>query len=105
MTRTRQTHCEDAVVDLRDFQDLMARTYGARDRDRGVVATVAWLAEEVGELARAVRKGDAAEQLHELGDVLAWLASLADQLGLSLADAADRYAHGCPRCGSLPCQC
>ena len=83
----------------------MARTYGERDRARGRDATVAWLAEELGELARAVRKGSRDEQLHELGDVLAWLASLADQLGLSLADAAARYAQGCPRCGSIPCVC
>jgi NTP pyrophosphatase (non-canonical NTP hydrolase) len=83
----------------------MARTYGARDRTRGRDATVAWLAEELGELARAARKGSREEQLHELGDVLAWLASLADQLGLSLSDAAARYAQGCPRCGSIPCEC
>ncbi|HEV3365181.1 MAG TPA: MazG nucleotide pyrophosphohydrolase domain-containing protein [Acidimicrobiia bacterium] len=83
----------------------MARTYGERDRARGRDATVAWLAEELGELAKAVRKGSREEQLHELGDVLAWLASLADQLGLSLAEAAGRYAQGCPRCGSIPCEC
>ena len=92
-------------MELAAFQELMARTYGARDRARGVDATVAWLAEELGELARAVRKGTRDEQLHELGDVLAWLASLADQLGLSLAEAAERYVGGCPRCGSLPCAC
>ena len=83
----------------------MARTYGERDRARGVDATVAWLAEELGELARAVRKGSRADRLHELGDVLAWLASLAEQLELSLDDAAARYAQGCPRCGALPCRC
>jgi NTP pyrophosphatase (non-canonical NTP hydrolase) len=83
----------------------MARTYGDRDRARGRDATVAWLAEELGELARAVRKGAPAEQLHELGDVLAWLASLASQLGLSLDEAAQRYADGCPRCGTIPCRC
>jgi NTP pyrophosphatase (non-canonical NTP hydrolase) len=83
----------------------MARTYGERDRARGRDATVAWLTEELGELARAVRKGSKEEQLHELGDVLAWLASLADQVGLSLADAAARYAQGCPRCGNIPCAC
>ena len=54
-------------------------------------STVAWLCEEVGELAQAVRKGTRDQQLHELGDVLAWLASLANQLGLSLEDAAERY--------------
>lgn len=90
---------------LAELQDLMERTYGRRDRARGREATVAWLAEELGELARAVRKGGPEEQLHELGDVLAWLASLAGQLGLSLEDAAARYAGGCPRCGRLPCSC
>jgi NTP pyrophosphatase (non-canonical NTP hydrolase) len=83
----------------------MHDTYGERDRARGVEATIAWLTEELGELARAVRKGTPAEQLHEVGDVLAWLASLADQLGLSLEDAADRYADGCPRCRATPCAC
>jgi len=83
----------------------MARTYGERDAARGKAATIAWLAEETGELARAVRKGGADEQLHELGDVLAWLASLANQLGLSLEDAAARYARGCPVCRSVPCSC
>jgi NTP pyrophosphatase (non-canonical NTP hydrolase) len=92
-------------VELETFQDLMARTYGDRDAERGKAATLAWLAEETGELARAVRKGSADEQLHELGDVLAWLASLANQLELSLDDAAARYAGGCPVCGSLPCAC
>ena len=92
-------------MDVEEFQRTMARTYGARDRARGIPATVAWLAEEVGELARAVRKGTQAEQREELGDVLAWLTSLADQLGLSLADAASRYAAGCPRCGNSPCRC
>jgi NTP pyrophosphatase (non-canonical NTP hydrolase) len=92
-------------VELDDFQDLMVRTYGERDRERGTAATVAWLAEELGELAQAVRKGDDAQRLHELGDVLAWLASLSAQLGLSLEAAASRYAGGCPRCGGVPCGC
>jgi NTP pyrophosphatase (non-canonical NTP hydrolase) len=92
-------------VQLEEFQDVIARTYAARDTERGVPATVAWLAEEVGELARAARKGSAAEQLHELGDALAWLASLAVQLGLTLEEAAQRYAGGCPVCGSSPCTC
>jgi NTP pyrophosphatase (non-canonical NTP hydrolase) len=92
-------------VDLARLQDVIERTYGDRDRARGVPSTVAWLAEELGELAQAVRKGGPEEQLHELGDVLAWLASLAVQLDLSLDDAVQRYASGCPRCGARPCAC
>jgi len=92
-------------VQLDEFQDVIARTYGERDRARGQAATVAWLCEELGELAQAVRKGTVAEQRHELSDVLAWLASLAHQLDLSLEDAAARYAGGCPRCAAIPCAC
>lgn len=93
------------MTDLARLQELMEATYGSRDRARGVPATVAWLAEEVGELAKAARKGTRDEQLHELGDCLAWLASLANQLDLSLDDAVARYAGGCPRCGAVPCGC
>ena len=64
----------------------MESTYGHHDRQRGIPATVAWLAEEVGELAQAVRKGTRAEQEHEFADVLAWLASLANQVGIDLDD-------------------
>ena len=92
-------------MELDAFQRLMASTYGERDRARGLPSSVAWLVEEVGELAQAVRKGDRDAQLHEVGDVLAWLASITDQLGLSLSEAASRYAAGCPRCGGRPCGC
>lgn len=88
-----------------EFQHLIEETYGAQDRERGQPASVAWLAEEVGELAKAARKGTREEQLHELGDVIAWVASLANQLGLSMTDAISRYANGCPRCCALPCAC
>jgi NTP pyrophosphatase (non-canonical NTP hydrolase) len=92
-------------VELDELQQVMNATYGARDRRRGIPATVAWLAEEVGELAKSARKGTRDEQLHELGDALAWLASLANQLGLSLDEAVARYASGCPRCRRVPCEC
>ncbi len=83
----------------------MEATYGERDRSRGLPATVAHLAEEIGELARAVRKGTREEQVHELGDVLAWVASLAGQLGISLDEAVERHKAGCPKCGTSPCTC
>jgi NTP pyrophosphatase (non-canonical NTP hydrolase) len=92
-------------VHLADFQKVVTDTYGERDAERGLAASVAWLTEEVGELAQAIRKGSADQQLHELGDVLAWVTSIAAQLGLSLEDAAQRYASGCPVCGSIPCVC
>ena len=92
-------------MELSELQRRMGETYGTRDRARGVPATMAWLTEELGELARAVRKESPDAQLHELGDVLAWLASLANQLDLSLDDAIRRYEAGCPRCQTSPCLC
>ena len=78
-------------MELNDVQKLMAELYGKADTPRGIPSTVAWLCEEVGELAQAVRKGTKEEQLHEIGDVLAWVASLANQLDLSLDQAMVRY--------------
>lgn len=83
-------------MEIADFQVLMDDVYGEADRERGIPPTVAWLCEEMGELAQAVRKGTPEQQLHELGDVLAWLASLANQLDLSLTDAAQRYVDDPP---------
>lgn len=83
-------------MEISQFQRLMDDLYGPQDTERGIPATVAWLCEEVGELAQAVRKGTPDQQLHELGDVLAWVASLANQLGLSLDDAAARYRDDPP---------
>ena len=83
-------------MEIGQFQTLMGDLYGEQDAARGIPSTVAWLCEEVGELAQAVRKGTPDEQRHELGDVLAWLASLANQLGLSLEDAAARYRDNPP---------
>jgi NTP pyrophosphatase (non-canonical NTP hydrolase) len=92
-------------VTLDEFQQRIVDAYGERDSARGLPTTIAWIAEEVGELAQAVRKGSTDEQLHEVGDVLAWLASLTHQLGLSLEDAAARFASGCPHCFAAPCEC
>jgi NTP pyrophosphatase (non-canonical NTP hydrolase) len=90
---------------LSELQDLIERTYGERDRARGVPSTVAWLCEEVGELAQAVRKGTHEQREAEFADVVAWVASLANQVGVDLERAVSRYGQGCPRCATLPCSC
>ncbi|MEZ5246570.1 MAG: MazG nucleotide pyrophosphohydrolase domain-containing protein [Acidimicrobiales bacterium] len=83
-------------MELVEVQRLMDELYGATDRERGVPSTVAWLCEELGELAQAVRKGTREQQLHEFGDVLAWLASLANQLDIDLDEAMQRYVTDPP---------
>lgn len=88
------------------FQRLMDDIYGVQDRERGAALTFAWLVEEVGELSKALR-GQDVENLHEeFGDVLAWLLSLANVVGVDLEEVATRrYGEGCPKCGAAPCRC
>ncbi|MEP7060272.1 MAG: MazG nucleotide pyrophosphohydrolase domain-containing protein [Actinomycetota bacterium] len=92
-------------MELSDFQERMRATYGGRDAARGRDATFRWLTEEVGELARAIRKEDRENLIHEFGDVLAWLSSLANLEAVDLEAAAARYADGCPKCHRTPCEC
>lgn len=92
-------------MELAEFQRIIEETYGVRDRERGVASTVAWLTEELGELAQAVRKGTHDQRVHEFGDVVAWVVSLANQMGVDLDEAIARYATGCPRCSARPCRC
>ena len=92
-------------MDIAELQERLRVTYVDRDRRRGTDATFRWLTEEIGELARALRHGDAAELRHEFSDVLAWLTSLANLAGVDLDEAASRYADGCPKCGGSPCRC
>ena len=88
-----------------ELQDVIRLTYLDRDRQRGLDGTFRWLVEEVGELARSIRDGGAADRAHEAADVFAWLLSVVNLLDVSLEGAAARYANGCPRCGSMPCSC
>ena len=83
-------------MELAEVQRLMDELYGEADRVRGVPSIVAWLAEELGELAQAVRKGTREQQVHEFGDVLAWLASLANQMDIDLDDAMQRFVENPP---------
>jgi NTP pyrophosphatase (non-canonical NTP hydrolase) len=92
-------------VDLAQLQDVIARTYGDLDRDRGVPGTVAWLTEELGELAQALRKGTREQIELEFSDVLAWVATLANLVDVDLSAVIERYRDGCPKCAGVPCTC
>lgn len=94
-------------MSIREFQQLIERIYGAKDRARGVEGSYLWFAEEVGELTRAIRRdGDRANLEEEFADVMAWLSALASIRGVDLEAAARRkYAEGCPYCRSSPCAC
>jgi NTP pyrophosphatase (non-canonical NTP hydrolase) len=92
-------------VDLAALQATIRATYGAQDRGRGIEGTFAWFVEEVGELSRAIRREGHDERMVEFSDVLAWLVTLADLCDVDLAEAAARYADGCPKCQASPCRC
>lgn len=93
------------VPSIRDFQDAIEATYLERDRRRGTAGTFLWFAEEVGELARAIKKGERENLVEEFGDVLAWLSTLASLCRVDLATAAATYLDGCPTCHRRPCAC
>jgi NTP pyrophosphatase (non-canonical NTP hydrolase) len=91
---------------LGEVQDLIRRMYGAKDAQRGVDGTFMWFMQEVGELASALRGGDHDERVLEFADVLAWLATLANNVGVDLDEAITRkYGTGCPGCRQTPCIC
>jgi NTP pyrophosphatase (non-canonical NTP hydrolase) len=89
------------------FQKQIEDIYYTRDAERGVPLTFTWFVEEVGELAKEIRKQpqDLTRLREEFADVFAWLATLASLLGISLEDAAQIYAKGCPKCENTPCDC
>ena len=90
------------------FQQLIEDIYFQKDSARGVPGTLLWFVEEVGELVRAVRRGDRDHQnlQEEFADVYAWLCTLASLHQLDLDDLAmAKYRDGCPRCKSCPCAC
>src|SRR5438105_1096729 len=93
-------------LSLSAFQKLIHDTFDAKDRRRGIEGTFMWFMEEVGELATALRNGTAAQRAEEFADVLAWLATMANAVGVDLEVAAkEKYGAGCPGCQQIPCIC
>jgi len=93
-------------VTISEFQRLIEEIYLAKDTARGTERTFVWFMEEVGELARALRRADREHLQGEFADVLAWLSTLASMAGVNLENAAaTKYASGCPKCGRTPCAC
>ena len=93
-------------LSLADLQRLILDIYGSKDQRRGVEGTFMWFMEEVGELSAALRSGTPEERAAEFADVLAWLATLANVVGVDLEKAVQaKYGDGCPGCRRTPCIC
>jgi NTP pyrophosphatase (non-canonical NTP hydrolase) len=92
-------------MDLKHYQHLIKELYYNKDSQRGLDKTYTWFIEEVGELARAIRKGDRERIKEEFADCLAWLISIGTILDIDAEEAMGKYAHGCPKCHKTPCIC
>jgi NTP pyrophosphatase (non-canonical NTP hydrolase) len=93
-------------MQIREFQEMMKHLYFERDSQRGVEGTFNWLVDEVHELGVELKGSDRKATEKEFADVIAWLASLANIMGIDLEKAAlNKYPNKCPKCQSSPCQC
>ncbi len=94
-------------MQISEFQQMMRQLYFKRDCERGVEGTFNWLVNEVEELGEELRKRKDREATEkEFADVIAWLASLANVMGIDLERAAvNKYNFKCPKCQHSPCQC
>ena len=91
---------------IRDAQKMMKRIYFERDKRRGIDAMCKWLSDEVRELEEAITHEDINAIREEMADVLAWLLSLANVIGVELEDVfLKRYPNRCPKCGQSVCNC
>ena len=93
-------------LSLAQLQQVIRDLYGAKDSRRGVEGTFMWFMEEVGELSAALRGGTQEDRVTEFADVLAWLVTLANIVGVDLESAVRaKYGGGCPGCHLSPCVC
>ena len=97
---------EHQQVAFADFQQLIRNMYLEKDLARGIDGTFMWFMEEVGELASALRHGSHDDKMEEFADVIAWLTTMANVVGVDLSQAvARKYGSGCPGCGHFVCSC
>lgn len=90
---------------IRDFQRIIEEIYFDKDSQRGIDGTFRWFSEEVGELARAIRRQESQKLREEFADVFAWLVSLASLCEIDIQESINKYQAGCPKCKKTPCLC
>lgn len=100
---------------LQRWADHMDAVYGPRNRAKGFEHVITRLFREVEELRVVTLRlpwmdqpADAILHEHalELADVLSWIMTASNVLGVKLGEAVDgRYAGGCTTCHAMLCQC
>lgn len=121
ISKTSPGYDQPTSVSLASFQKLIREMYLEKDVARGVPGTFMWLMEEIGELSSALRKTDSGDLTglsdqeiaerrknlqEEFADVLAWLATIANVVGVDLDRAVqEKYGSGCPGCKEFLCVC
>lgn len=93
---------------ISEFQELMRTLYYHQDSERGIEKTFLWLVEEMGELARAVKREDRNlnEISEEMADVMAWVCSLANLFKIDIETSLiNKYPGKCIKCNNNPCTC
>ena len=94
-------------MDTKEAQELMRRIYLKRDKERGLERTLLRTFQELGELSDAILQEHSQDEISdEIGDVFAWLCSIANLLDIDISDALwKKYPGVCYRCGMIPCEC
>ena len=93
---------------ISEFQELIKNLYIEKDKRRGLKGTFIWLIEEIGELAKILKKPviNKNKASEELADIIAWTSSLANLLEIDLESCLlKKYPNMCIKCKSNPCIC
>jgi NTP pyrophosphatase (non-canonical NTP hydrolase) len=94
------------MLELKRAQTLMLKLYGERDKKHGVEGTFIWQVEEVGELSQVLWKKNDANIREELVDLLAWLLSFVNVIGVDVSDSFRvKYNSVCPCFQRALCNC
>ncbi len=92
---------------IEEAQDMMRKIYLERDTTRGIDRTILRTFQELAELSEAIMKDEGKQEIaDELGDVFAWICSLANLLDVDLSEAFySKYSDVCSKCKQSPCVC
>lgn len=78
-------------MELTTLQNIVKERYFENDQARGIHHTALWFHEEVGELSSAIASNDMENAKEEFADVLMWLLTLSNLMGINMQECVDAY--------------